>query len=109
MQVAILVDSLPDTAIEAAEAFRAKPLVAVRESLVKGSDVAIVLPPADFDHADWRRAMARDLARAHAPARVNILAGADEAAIMAALAYLEHAPGVTGQYLPLAGTGRYDG
>ena len=41
----------------------------------------------------------QDLARAAAPARVNAIAGNDEAAIAEALAYLEGAPGVTGQLL----------
>lgn len=109
MQVAIRVETLPEGALEAAEAFRAGPLADAREILRRGDDVAIVLPPASFDHADWRIAMAHDLARAHAPARVNVIAGADEAAIGATLSYLANAPGVTGQYLPLAGAGRFDG
>lgn len=109
MQTAIRVATLPDGALEAAEAFRARPLVNAEEMLAQGDDVVFVLPPASFDHADWRTAMAHDLARAHAPARVNIIAGADDAAIIATLSYLENAPGVTGQYLPLAGAGRFDG
>lgn len=109
MQVVVRIDSLPDTALEAAEAFADRPLANAREQLAQGNDVVIVLSPASFDHADWRTAMAHDLARAHAPVRVNIIAGADEAAIAATLSYLENAPGVTGQYLPLDGAGRFDG
>ena len=53
------------------------------------------------DHADWRRAAVASLARAMAPARVNGLVSDDEAAIAAALAYLDSAAGVTGHVLPL--------
>lgn len=109
MQTAIRVETLPEVALEAAEAFRARPLRSAQEILARGDDVVFVLPPATFDHADWRTAMAHDLARAHTPARVNIIAGADEAAIVATLSYLENAPGVTGQYLALVGAGRFDG
>jgi len=63
------------------------------------------MPLAPYDHVDWRRAVARDLARAAAPARVNLIAGDDQRAIVAALAFLEDARGVTGQYLPLDGQG----
>jgi hypothetical protein len=41
----------------------------------------------------------QDLARAAAPARVNGIVGEDEAAIAETLAFLETAPGVTGQLL----------
>nr|WP_137676113.1 hypothetical protein [Parerythrobacter lutipelagi] len=107
--MALRIERLPETALEAAEAFREHHLHSARKYLAEGKDLAIVVPPASFDHADWRRAMAHDLARAHAPARVNIVAGDDEASIAAALAFLEQAPGVTGQYLPLHGAGRFDG
>ncbi len=63
------------------------------------------MPAAPYDHADWRRAVARDLARAYAPKRVNVVGGND---LAATLDYLAGAPGVTGQYLPLDGAGAAD-
>ena len=96
-------------ALEAAAEFGTRHVPTARGHAGQGGDVAIVLPAASYDHADWRRAAARDLARDCAPQRVNIVAGDDGAAVASALAYLENAPGVTGQYLPLAGAGRFDG
>jgi hypothetical protein len=62
--------------------------------------VLIVVPEADHTHGEWRLAAARMLARMAAPARVNLIGcdAADDVAQFAA--YLERAPGVTGQYLP---------
>ena len=64
-----------------------------------GEDLVLIFPPAPYDHRGWRLAAVQDLARAAAPGRVNAIAGDDEAAIAQALAYLEGAPGVTGQLL----------
>lgn len=61
--------------------------------------LAIILPPAPHDHRDWRLALARDLAREAAPARVNVVAGPSGDALDAVLRFLSDAPGVTGQYL----------
>jgi hypothetical protein len=47
----------------------------------------------------------QELARAAMPGRVNAVAGDSEAAIAAALRYLNEAPGLTGQYLPLDDAG----
>ena len=91
MQV-VRVDPLPDRAIEAAAAFYARlPVI--------GGDLALVFPPAPYDHRAWRLAAIQDLARAAAPARVNGIVGSGEQAIAATLAWLEQAPGVTGQLL----------
>ena len=91
MQV-VRVGPLPDRAIEAAAAFYANPPV-------MGEDLALIFPPAPYDHRAWRLAAIQDLARAAAPARVNGIVGGDEQAISATLAWLEQAPGVTGQLL----------
>jgi hypothetical protein len=64
-----------------------------------GEALALIFPPAPYDHRGWRLAAVQDLARAAGPARVNAIAGDDEAAIAETLAYLERAPGVTGQLL----------
>lgn len=103
-QSVLRIERLPEGALDAAAAFHADWLIRARDSLANGCNaLAIVLPPAPYDHGDWRRAAARDLARAAAPARVNIVAGADDRAIGATIAFLETAPGVTGQYLPVVG------
>jgi len=102
MSPAVLrIAGLPAGAIEAAAAFYGEWLQQATHLLAGGNPVAIVMEPAPYDHTDWRRAAARDLARSAAPARVNIVAGDDEPAIAATLAFLESASGVTGQYLPL--------
>ena len=91
MQV-VRVGPLPDRAIEAAAAFYASPPAT-------GGDLALIFPPAAHDHRAWRLAAIQDLARTAAPARVNGIVGSDEEAIAATLAWLEQAPGVTGQLL----------
>ncbi len=91
---------LPDSAIEASTAFARDHLEAARALIGEGEDdnLVIVLPHADHNHNDWRRTLARDLARAHAPARVSVVAGTGEP-LKATLAYLDRAKGVTGHYL----------
>jgi hypothetical protein len=103
-QAVLTVSDLPESALDAAARFHRDYVNHVR-LLAEGSvaDVAVVLPAAPYDHADWRRAAAHDLARALAPVRVNLVAGSDQAAIAATLAYLTNAPGVTGHYLALHG------
>ncbi|MFL0357079.1 Rossmann fold domain-containing protein [Erythrobacter sp. GH1-10] len=102
MQRVLAVTSLPDSAIEASAAFFADYLLEARSILREGESdaLAIILPPAPRDHDDWRRALARDLARESAPKRVNVIGGAGEG-LDETLAYLGNAPGVTGQYCPL--------
>ncbi len=73
--------------------------------LVGGEDVVLAFPAADHTHRGWRLAVVQQLARDAAPLRVNALAGGDEPAIAAAVAYLANAPGVTGQLLALDGKG----
>jgi hypothetical protein len=98
--------ALPDEALAAAARFHAEYLPQVGILLAGGAEsLVIVMPAAPYDHADWRRAVARDLARAHTPRRVNVVGGND---VAATLEYLARAPGVTGQYLPLDGTGAGD-
>ncbi len=104
-QAVLRVEDLPQGALEAAANFHSEWLEQARSMLAHGGEaLAIVLPPAPYDHADWRRAVARDMARAAAPQRVNVVAG-DGEAVEHALAFLAAAPGVTGQYLRLDGQG----
>ncbi len=92
---------LGDDAVAAAERFRTSYVPQVIARLKRGEDIAVVLLHASPDHADWRRATVRDLARAYAPARVNFTTASDVAREDRMLAYLAAAAGVTGQYLPL--------
>lgn len=92
---------LPGSSIEASAAFTLDHLDAARAAVGEGAadSLVITLPPAGPDHSGWRTALARDLARAHAPARVNVIAGADPEALAALCTYLNGAKGVTGHYL----------
>ena len=101
MQAVLSVETLPECAIDAAAQFMTAHLASARSLLDGEADaLAIVLPSAPRDHDDWRRAVARDLARAHAPTRVNVIGTSQESQRIALLGYLEGAPGITGQYLP---------
>jgi hypothetical protein len=100
------IESLPSNALDAAQEFHMVWLAQARALLESGPiSLAIVLPPAAYDHADWRRAAARDLARAASPIRVNLIASDGTAATDSVLGYLQNAPGVTGQFLPLDSSG----
>jgi len=100
------VGPLPDGALAAAAEFHARVLPKVDAKLADTADSCIlVFPPADHTHRAWRLAAVQGLARAHAPLRVNAVAGDDPATIVAALAYLDSAHGVTGQLLPLDAVG----
>ncbi len=102
-QAELRIDALPEAPIDASAAFHCTHLERARERLSTGADaLVIVLPYAPTDHDDWRRALARDLARAHAPQRANVIGGGSPPEALAAmLEYLRDAPGITGQYLPL--------
>ncbi len=99
----IRVERLPEAALDAAAAFHARWADEVRNEAARGSEyVVVVMDPAPFDHADWRRAAARDLARAYPDCCINIVAGYDGGAIARMAEFLGRAPAITGQYLPLA-------
>ncbi len=95
------VTDLPMTPLEASRAFYTNHIDDACAVLEDGATqvLTIQLPPAGKDHDDWRRALARDLARQYAPLRVNVI-GASEKDAAELLDYLLRAPGVTGQYLP---------
>ena len=93
-------------ALEAAATFYERHSGAVAQAIAGGAaSVVLAMPAATYDHKDWRRTAARDLARLHTPARVNVIGGGDPAAINAISAYLAGAGAITGQYLPLAASG----
>ena len=101
MQAVIEIQDLPERSLDAAGAFHRVHLDAVTAKLgdADTSSLVLVLPAAGPDHDDWRRTVARDLARAYGPKRVNVIAATNCGAIDEMLAYLRNAPGVTGQYL----------
>lgn len=100
MQAQLEVANLPDEPLDAAAAFITQHLAKARALIAadEASALAIILPPAASAHRDWRRALARDLARAHAPKRANVIAAMPGAVLDAMLQYLSDAPGVTGHY-----------
>ena len=101
-QAELKVEHLPAEPIDAAAVFHAEHLNSAITALEgEATHLTIILPPSPTDHDDWRRALARDLARKYAPNRVNVLGGGSEEAVQSMLAYLRGAPGITGQYLPL--------
>ncbi len=92
---------LPEQALAAAARFHAEVLPRV----TLDEDLVLVFPPADHTHRAWRLAAIQGLARENAPRRVNAVSGNGEAAIAAAVRYLETAEGVTGHLLELDDTG----
>jgi len=95
------VGALPEGALDAAAAFHAEVLPGVRAALETGADLVLVFDPAGYEHRAWRLAAVQQLARDHAPRRINALEGGDEDAIVAAVSYVDQAPGLTGQLLRL--------
>ena len=103
MQRVLAVDALAESGIEASAAFFAEYLEQAKSLLGRPDTdaLAIVLPAAAKSHDDWRRALARDLAREFKPKRVNVVGASKGKALDDTLAYLGNALGVTGQYCPL--------
>jgi len=98
----VRVSALPEGALDSAAAFHAEMLPQVRAALAaSGEDLVLAFEPADHEHRGWRLAAVQQLAREHAPRRVNAIESDDEEAIAAALSYIDRAPGLTGQLLRL--------
>lgn len=98
----LTITSLPASPLAAAAAFHQHHMPDIMDILDRNpASLVILLESAPYDHAGWRRAVVEDLARAHAPVRVNMLAGGDEQAVADACAYLANASGVTGQLFNL--------
>lgn len=103
------VEDLPDSPLAAAATFHGRDLPRIIARMARTRDpLTLVFQPADHTHRGWRLAAVQSLARARAPGRVNAVASGEDAAIAAAERYLDAAPGVTGQYLPLDGVGGGD-
>jgi hypothetical protein len=102
----IAVGPLPDDPIAAAAEFHARWMGQVLAALDAGAPVVtLVFAPAPFAHTGWREAAIQLLARERTPARINAIAGDDQAEIAATAAFVDSAPGLTGQYLQLDGHG----
>ena len=97
----LIVDELPSDPLGASCLFHQNWFDPIERALMAGTDVTVVLEPADHTHEEWRRAVAAMLARKHTPRRVNLVAG-EGAALEAIEDYLASAPGITGQYLRAA-------
>ena len=101
-QAVVRIAALPGEAIDAAAEFHALHLERVRDAAGAGAaSLVVVLPPAAADHSGWLRAVVQGLARAYAPVRVNFVSGGAETGLASALAWIERAPGVTGQLFRL--------
>jgi hypothetical protein len=96
--VRFAVGPLGEPALAAAARFHAE----VLPRLPVEADLVLVFEPADHTHAGWRLAVIQQLARERAPRRINAIAGDNAPAIERVCEWLDAAPGVTGQYLPLA-------
>ena len=104
MQAVYRTGTLPQAALEASSVFHARHVAAIAELLAdRPQSLVVIFPPATYDHRGWRRAAIADLARAHAPVRVVGLVDGEPGAMAQVLAYLEKAPGVTGQLLAVDG------
>ena len=96
----------PDEPLEAAREFHERVLPALRELIADNrpglKSVGLIFPLADYTHRGWRLAAIQALARDLSPVRVNAVEGDTVLAqdeIEKALAYLQDAPGITGQLL----------
>ncbi|WP_324742524.1 hypothetical protein U8326_04075 [Tsuneonella sp. CC-YZS046] len=104
MQRVVRIPTLPENPLQASADFYRSHLAMVTDGLAGNvASLAIVFPPASHAHRGWRRAVIANLAREFAPVRVNGIAGSEGEALAAALAWLGHSPGVTGQLLGLCG------
>ena len=101
----VVARDLPASALDAAAQFHACLVPLVREQAQKHQLVIIDFAAADHTHASWRETVIGQLARELAPVRVNAVLSVAEAqqARAEAFAYLDRAPGVTGQVLCLDG------
>jgi hypothetical protein len=97
----VRVEQCHDDPLDAAEKFYAEYL---ERRVEAGVDLVVYrFGSAGHEHRGWRLAAIQNLARRFAPVRVNGIVGNQTAAYEEALAYLQGAPGITGQLLELAG------
>lgn len=102
-QAVLPVEGLPGSPLDAAATFHAGYVEQARVALRDADNLVLVFAPADHTHRSWRLAAVEELAREAAPKRVNAVVGDEKAAMAETIAYLEAAPGVTGQVLVVDG------
>ena len=97
------VTELPDAPLDAAAEFYERELPELRDDhdIQPECDLVLVFPAASHEHRAWRLAAVQELARELAPTRVNGIVGDNEDAVVSTIAYLDAAPGITGQLLAL--------
>jgi hypothetical protein len=100
----LAIEGLPAAPLAAAVAFHADWL-AQAEAMLADGDVVLVMALAGHEHRGWRLAAVQGLARAHSPARANLVECDEPAGIAAACAFLAASPGITGQILRLDSQG----
>ena len=101
----VLATDLPGDAGAAAQTFYADVLPQIRARADGAEGIVVLFARTEKPGQDWRLAAMQDLARALAPVRVNGLA-VDPGSLTQAdqvLAFLDKAPGVTGQLLAVDG------
>jgi|SRR5690606_10157752 len=101
-QAMLRLEGLPDSSLDAAAEFHARWLAEARQLLGQGEGLVLVFPAAPHPHHAWRLAAVQELAREAAPQRVTGVEAGGADATAATIAYLEGAPGVTGQFLSAA-------
>jgi hypothetical protein len=101
--VEIHVPALPEAPLDAAQWFYQHVVPTLRPPPETPAEcsITVVFAHADHTHRAWRLAVVQELARELAPLRLNAIAGDDHRGVGEALAYLQKAPGVTGQLLEL--------
>jgi hypothetical protein len=101
----LTIADLPDSPLDAASQFHARYAKRAREAVARTDCLTLLFSSAGYPHRSWRIAVTQELARIAAPARVNAVGGSDKHRVAAVAAFLETAPGVTGQYLVSDGPG----
>jgi len=106
MAAVLAIAPLPEDSLAASARFHTEFLAKVAAVLAdRPETLTLVFKAADHSHRAWRLAAVQQLARHHAPLRINALQGGDDRAIAAGLEYCAAAPGLTGQLLELDGNG----
>lgn len=100
-QSVLEIGPLGDDALEAAAQFHSEWLPKVRVALAaRPGNLVLMFEPLDYRHRKWCLAAVQELALGAVPVRVNAVAGSGDG-LAETLAYLDSAPGVTGQLLDL--------
>lgn len=104
MQDVLHIEGLPDAALDAAAEFHRTHLPMIRARLAANPEsLVLIFSRSEDDHRGWRLSAVQQIAREAAPGRVNAIAGGDDAGLAAALQWIAHSPGITGQLFALSG------